>query len=185
MKYYTYIHGALFLLFLFPATHVLAQAPLEKTIDSETYTYTTTLTELEGVTMYYNEDVLVFSEIDLNGDGQAEQWVVFDENTTVRKELRDSDGDGAPDITFTYSPEEELLSALGEGLDQYEQEIPETTDEPTETQEDPIDDTTDYAGDLSDIKKLAGESGGWWRWLLALCILGGGGYWYSKNKKSS
>lgn len=182
MKYYKHIFATFLLLFLIPMTYTLAQESLQKTIDGETYTYTSTLTELEGVTMYYNQDMLVFSEVDKNDDGKPEQWLVFDENTAVRKELRDSNGNGEPDITFTYSPEEELVSSEGEGLKQYEPDIPEITEEAEEALDDSVDDTADYAGDLSDIEKLAGEGGGWWHWLFIVGLLFGAGYWFKQKR---
>ena len=146
-------------------------------VDGETIEYTQTYNDLDDATSYYNEDILVLTEHDDDGNGKPDSWVLYRSDMTVRKDVQDSDGDGEIDIVFELDADENIVKSTGEGLKQYEVEESELSEEETSVTED-----VDYAGDLTDIKKLAGEGGGWGMWIFVL-LAGGGIYMWWKKKK--
>lgn len=148
-------------------------------VGDETISYTETYNDLSNTVSYYNNDLLVLSITDTDTNGSPDVWVLFSPDVTVRRELRDSTGDGAPDITFTFKEEEMFDSATGEGLQQFSVPTPKPQQEGSGTAET----ASDYAGDLEDIEKLAGEGGGVFRWVLVAILVILGTMWLRRRKK--
>ena len=170
-------------------TNVLAQSGDEIIGD---LTYTETYNDIENATSYYDGESLVMTAYDQDENGKADVWVLYREDLTVERELYDTDGDGEVDIISEFDKEENIISETGEGLKQYEVEpfVEEATEPIEEQEEGDIEEgdsrilnengEMDYAGDLTDIEKLAGEGGSIWTWIIILVVIGG---LYLKFKK--
>ena len=152
-------------------------------------TYTETYNDIENATSYYDGESLVMTAYDQDENGKDDVWVLYREDLTVERELYDTDGDGEVDIISEFDKEENLISETGEGLKQYE--VEPFVEPITELEENDVvegDDSRslnengemDYAGDLTDIEKLAGEGGSIWTWIIILVVIGG---LYMKFKK--
>lgn len=180
MKYFQF---CLLVVVLGITTTLQAQETQTYTIGSETIEYTEIFTDIEHTSSYYNGDTLVLTITDTEKDDTPNAWFFYRDDLSVQKELRDTDNDGKPDIFFDLDVNENVTNSTGEGLKNFEpeiQQIPETTSQANESNS--TIEEKDYAGDLEDIKKLAGESGGWMPWLLALLLIGSGGYFWWKRK---
>ncbi len=184
MKYLNIPILTFIVLFTF-STHVKAEELQTITIDNDTIEYTHTFNDLENATSYYKEDTLVLTEYDDDKNGKPDSWTLYRPDLTIKKEVQDSDGDGVPDIFHEYDTNENITKSTGDGLKQYEVEEMEELEEEIIINNSNTTEEIDYAGDLTDIKKLAGESEGWINWLIALLVLVGGGYFWWKKKKAN
>ena len=152
---------------------VSAQEVQTITVGGNTIEYTQVYEDLENTQSYYNEETLVLTEFDSNDDGEVDAWTLYRSDMSVEKELLDSDGDGKVDITFEYDTDENLIKESGEGLKQFEIEPFIEPVAETETENTPLNEEVDYAGDLTDIEKLAGEGGSMWTWIfIGVVVIG-------------
>ena len=183
MKYYKHTFIFLIAVAFGLTSGVCAQETQTIEIGPDAVVYTETFDDIENATSYYNEDVLVLTEYDSSENGSPDTWILYREDYSVSKEMRDSDADGSPDIFFEFDSDEKLVNSSGEGLKQYEAETPVQSTDETNTGDTNVVEEKDYAGDLTDIKKLAGESGGFGTWIIILLAVGGVYLWFKKRKQ--
>ena len=183
MKHYKYTFIFILTVVFGFTSGACAQETQTIEIGPDAIVYTETFNDIENATSYYNEDVLVLTEYDSSGNGSPDTWILYREDYSVSKEMRDSDADGLPDIFFEFDSDEKLINSSGEGLKQYEAETPVQSTDETDTGDTDIVEEKDYAGDLTDIKKLAGESGDFGTWIIILLAVGGVYLWFKKRKQ--
>lgn len=159
---------------------VYAQESQTITVGSESISYTETYNDLPNTTSYYNGDELILTEYDEDQNGAPDVWVLYKPNFLVEQEMRDSDGDGKPDIYYDLDQNENVIRAGGEGYEKYTAvPTPDVTENTTSGGNEV---EVDYAGDLTDIEKLAGEGSNWWVWVLGMLLISVGGYIWVKKK---
>ncbi len=176
---YLYVNIVLFLCLFFSININTIKAKELQTlrIGNETIYYTETYEDIENAISYYNEDILVLTAYDDDKNTNADSWVFYREDLSVRKEMQDTDGDGTPDTFYEFDQKENITNSRGNNLEKYK--IEEKTNNTINTEEE-----IDYAGDLTDIKKLAGESSNFSPLIIVLIILSVGAiyYWHKKKK---
>jgi hypothetical protein len=167
MKHTVFIIAAVFF-----AICAHAQGVQTVVVGSESVQYTDTYQDIENATSYYNGDSLVLTAVDEDGDGSADRWLLYGEDRKVVQEMKDTDGDGEIDVTHTLDGEENILRTQGEEVVAV---VEGFVDEAASTGE------IDYAGDLTDIEKLAGEGGGFGMWLIIGLLALGGYLWWKRR----
>ena len=176
MKYAHTLLFVIFFAFTFCTMSLYAQEIKTITVVGETVSYTSKHEDVANAYSYYNGDQLVLTEYDENTDGTIDVWIFYRDDYSVRKEMRDSDNDGTPDMFFTFNNKEELIKESGKGIEKYKKVIKR---QPVTTE---MNNEIDYAGNLENIQELAGEAGTPWMWyLLGLLVLIGGVLWLRKK----
>jgi hypothetical protein len=173
MRYITYTILSFFVGCV-TASSVYAQETQTITVGPDRVMYTETRNDVENAISYYNGEGLVMTAYDEDGSRTPDVWVMYRDDMSILREMRDSNSDGEPDIFFDIDRDENLQRAGGDGMAKY---ATSTTEEP----EGSLDDV-DYAGDLENIQELAGESDGSIVWILLALAIGGAFIWWKKKK---
>jgi len=170
----------LILLLCLPHTFVAAQeAGVVSLGEGGDHSYTTSMEE-DGTIYYFDDDSLIVSEHDVNGDGRPDLWVVYAHDSATL-EAHDTDADGEPDAFFELSESEAVVNMYGQNISQYDK--PQTVSfEELISGEGVAATDEDLAGDLSSITIPGG--GGGFVWLFVLAIGGGFVYYIIKKKKN-
>lgn len=140
-----------------------------------TVSYDTTH-DTDGGVLYYENDLLVASAHDTDGDSTHDFWLTYSNDIAIL-EAHDTDGDGTPDAFFELDTDERVIREYGSGIETYERPDVVSFDERITAEQE----ESDLVGDLSSIT-IPGGGLGWFTWIVLLGILTGVGYWWFKRR---
>ena len=173
----------IFTILLFPVL-ALAQETQTFSMGDMEFKYTES-TEVDSVVYYYNGDAMLLSEHDLDGDDDADLWIMYKDDEVIL-EAHDTNDNNVSDTYFVIGGDNSVKEIYGENVENFERPEILSFEELTGSEASGQQVTTqeDLVGDLDSIKIPGGDSNTWIIFLIL--ILGGGGYWwYSKKQKEN
>lgn len=136
--------------------------------------------QTESATLYYENDALVASQHDTDGNGDADLWLRYEDDVLVL-EMHDTDGNGEPDVFLDIDANEAVTSISGEGSEALTP--PEAPLFEARSVGQGGNAKEDLVGDLSSIS-IPGQ-GGFMKYVLLLLVIGGGYYYWKRREPQS